>query len=145
MKTNLRMLALAAPVWVSAAGAAAADVGQGGGAGGNGYHPHMWGEWGWGGMFMGPLFGILFIAAIAVAIVLVVRAVGGGAASGKRASVDGSDGRAGFAIKQHQCAQNRRQAARGITGKNIHNFDGDGAGTSPSRFQQHDAGGVTIA
>lgn len=83
MKTNLRSLALAAPVWVSAAGAAAADVGQGGGAGGNGYHPHMWGEWGWGGMFMGPLFGILFIAAIAVAIVLVVRAVGGGAASGR--------------------------------------------------------------
>ncbi len=49
---------------------------------GGGHHPHMWGgEWGWGGMFLGPVFGILFIAAIAVAVVLVVRALGGGRAA----------------------------------------------------------------
>ena len=82
MKTKLQMLAVAMPVWAFAAGAAWADVAQGG-DGGYGNHPHMWGEWGWGGMFLGPVFGILFIAAIAVAIVLVVRAVGGGAAAGK--------------------------------------------------------------
>jgi putative membrane protein len=29
-------------------------------------------------MFLGPLFGLLFIAAVAVAIVFVIRAVGGG-------------------------------------------------------------------
>ena len=82
MKTKLRILSAAVPVWASMAGAAWADVAQGG-DGGYGHHPHMWGEWGWGGMFLGPVFGILFIAAIAVAIVLVVRAVGGGAAAGK--------------------------------------------------------------
>lgn len=83
MKTKLRMLVLAMPVWASAAGAAWADVSPGGGDGGYGHHPHMWGEWGWGGMFLGPLFGILFIAAIAVAIVLVIRAIGGGVETGK--------------------------------------------------------------
>jgi putative membrane protein len=82
MKTYLRMSALAMPVWASAVGAAWADAAPGG-AGGYGGHPHMWGESGWGGMFMGPLFGILFIAAIAVAIVLVIRAIGGGVESGK--------------------------------------------------------------
>ena len=90
MKTKLHMLALAAPVWVSAAGVAWADVSPGGGAGGYGYHPHMMGEWGWGGMFLGPLFGILFIAAIAVAIVLVIRAVGGGVEVGKTRSGGGT-------------------------------------------------------
>jgi putative membrane protein len=83
MKTKLRILAFTVPVWVSAAGAAWADVAPGGGTGGYGYHPHMWGAWGWGGMFLGPLFGILFIAAIAVAIVLVVRAIGGGVETGR--------------------------------------------------------------
>jgi putative membrane protein len=39
-------------------------------------------------MFLGPLFGILFIAAIAVAIVLVIRAIGGGAATGRPRSED---------------------------------------------------------
>jgi len=51
-----------------------------GGDYGYGHHPHMWGEWGWGGMFLGPVFGILFIAAIAIAVVLVIRALGGGPA-----------------------------------------------------------------
>jgi putative membrane protein len=74
MKTYLRMSVLAMPVWASAVGAAWADAAPGG-AGGYGGHPH--------GMFMGPLFGILFIAAIAVAIVLVIRAIGGGVESGK--------------------------------------------------------------
>ena len=88
MKTKLLMLAITLPVWASAAGVAWADVSPGGGAGGYGYHPHMGGEWGWGGMFLGPLFGILFIAAIAVAIILVVRALGGGAAPGRPRSED---------------------------------------------------------
>jgi len=83
MKTKLRMLAVAVPVAALASGAAWADLAQGGGAGGYGYHPHMWGEWGWGGMFLGPLFGILFIAAIVVAILLVIRAIGGGVETGK--------------------------------------------------------------
>ena len=79
MKMKLRILALAMPVWVSVGGAAWADAATGGYSG----HPHMSGEWGWGGMFMGPLFGILFIAAIVVAIILVIRAIGAAAAPGK--------------------------------------------------------------
>ena len=87
MKTKLLTLAVAVPVWALASGVAWADLAQGGGAGGYGYHPHMWGEWGgWGGMFLGPLFGILFIAAIAVAIVLVIRAIGGGVETGRSRS-----------------------------------------------------------
>lgn len=41
-------------------------------------HPHMWGDWGWGGMIFGPLMGILYIGLIVLAIVLVVRWLGGG-------------------------------------------------------------------
>lgn len=41
-------------------------------------HPHMWGDWGWGGMFFGPIAGILYLGLIVVAIVLVVRWLGGG-------------------------------------------------------------------
>ena len=41
-------------------------------------HPHMWGDWGWGGMFFGPIMGILYIGLIVAAIVLVVRWLGGG-------------------------------------------------------------------
>ena len=78
MTTYLQVLPVTMPIWALSAGAAWADVVPGG----HDDHPHMWGEWGWGGMFMGPLFGILFIAAIAVAIVLVVRAIGGGVATG---------------------------------------------------------------
>lgn len=66
------LVAVAAPVWAQQA--------PGGGYGYGYGHPHMWGG-GWGGMIFGPLFGILFIAAIAVAIVLVVRALGGGRAA----------------------------------------------------------------
>lgn len=72
----------------AAAGPALAQVQ--GGPGGYGYHPHMWGEWGWGGMFLGPVFGILFIAAIAIAVALVVRALGYSAAGrgGSRSALD---------------------------------------------------------
>lgn len=41
-------------------------------------HPHMWGDWGWGGMIFGPIMGILYIGLIVAAIVLVVRWLGGG-------------------------------------------------------------------
>jgi putative membrane protein len=77
MKSNLRILAVALPVWTLTAGLAWADAVPGG----HDDHPHMWGEWGWGSMFMGPLFGILLIPVIAVAIVLVVRAIGRDAAT----------------------------------------------------------------
>jgi putative membrane protein len=90
MKTKLPMLPVALAAWTMVAGAALADVAQGGGAGGYGYHPHMGGEWGWGGMFLGPLFGILFIAAIAVAIILVIRAIGGGVESRRPRSGGGT-------------------------------------------------------
>ena len=73
---------LAAWLFGAAAWAQQAAPGYGGGYGYGGHHPHMWGG-GWGGMIFGPLVGILFIAAVAVAIVLVVRALrGGGAARG---------------------------------------------------------------
>ena len=118
MKTKLRILALVMPVWVSAAGAAMADVAQGGGAGGYGYHPHMGGEWGWGGMFLGPLFGILFIAAIAVAIVLVIRAIGGGAETGRprsggRAALDILDERFARGEIDIQEYENRKRVLTG--------------------------------
>ncbi len=78
-----KILTVALPVWLAAAGGAWAQVQEGpGGYGGYGHHPHMWGgEWSWGGMFLGPVFGVLFIAAIAIAVVLVVRALGGGSAA----------------------------------------------------------------
>ena len=41
-------------------------------------HPHMWGDWGWGGMILGPIMMILFIAAAVAAVVLVLRALGVG-------------------------------------------------------------------
>ena len=40
-------------------------------------HPHMMGDWGWGGMIFGPVLGLLYIAVIAVVIVMVVRWLGG--------------------------------------------------------------------
>ena len=67
-------------VWLVGTCAAWADVAPDGGYG----HGHMWGGWGWGGMFLGPLFGLFFIAAIAVAVVLVVRAISGGAGGAGR-------------------------------------------------------------
>lgn len=67
------LIAAAAQVW-----AQQPAPGYGSGYGYGGHHPHMWGEWGWGHMFLGPVLGILFIAAIAIAVVLVVRALGGG-------------------------------------------------------------------
>jgi len=77
----LTSLAASLATW-TAAGAAWAQQNAPGYGHGGGHHPHMWGEWGggWGHMFLGPVFGILVIAAIAIAIVLVVRALGGGAA-----------------------------------------------------------------
>ncbi len=41
-------------------------------------HPHTWGDWGWGGMILGPILMILFIAAAVAVVVLVLRALGGG-------------------------------------------------------------------
>ena len=40
-----------------------------------GDHPHM-GAWGWGGMILGPIMMIVFIAVAAVVVVLVVRWLG---------------------------------------------------------------------
>jgi len=75
----LKILPAGLAGWLGTAGGAWAQTLEG--PGGYGYHPHMWGgEWGWGGMFLGPVFGILFIAAIAIAVVLVIRALGGGPA-----------------------------------------------------------------
>jgi putative membrane protein len=42
-----------------------------------GYGPHMMWGWGWYGMFFGPLFMILVLAAVIVVAVLVVRWFGG--------------------------------------------------------------------
>ncbi len=48
-----------------------------------GDHPHM-GSWGWGGMIIGPIMMIVFIALIVGAVVLVVRwtGLGGSALTG---------------------------------------------------------------
>ena len=89
MKT-LTYLTASLTAWAAAGGAWAQAQGEAGGYG-YGHHPHMWGgDWGWGGMFLGPVFGILFIAAIAIAIVLVIRALGGGPAGrgGGRSALD---------------------------------------------------------
>jgi putative membrane protein len=43
-------------------------------------HPHMWGNWGWGGMMLGPLTMLIFVAAIVVVVILLVRWLGGGSA-----------------------------------------------------------------
>ncbi len=42
------------------------------------HDPHMWGGWGWGGMILGPILMILFIAAAVTVVVLVLRALGVG-------------------------------------------------------------------
>jgi putative membrane protein len=82
MRRILQTLGVTAPACSILAATAWADVMAQAVPDGDRYgyygHPHMWGgAWGWGGMFLGPLFGLLFIAAVAVAIVFVVRAVGG--------------------------------------------------------------------
>ena len=80
--TTWKTLTIALSAWLGTVGGALAQAQNG--PGGYDHHPHMWGgEWGggWGGMFLGPVFGILFIAAIAIAVVLVVRALGGGSAA----------------------------------------------------------------
>ncbi len=48
-----------------------------------GDHPHM-GAWGWGGMIIGPIMMIVFIAVIVGAVVLVLRwtGLGGSAVAG---------------------------------------------------------------
>lgn len=59
--------------------ATAAAVAQEGGLEPRYYdHPHMWGNWGWGGMIFGPIMGIVYVGLIVAAIVLVVRWLGGG-------------------------------------------------------------------
>ncbi len=114
MKT-LQLLLAGLAAWM-VAGMAWAQV-QGGETGGYGYghHPHMWGgEWGWGGMFLGPVFGILFIAAIAIAIVLVVRALGGGApARGGRSALDILDERFARGEIDREEYEERKRVLRG--------------------------------
>ena len=41
-------------------------------------HAHMWGNWGWGGMILGPIMGIVYVGLIVAVIVLVARWLGGG-------------------------------------------------------------------
>ena len=92
----LQILPAGLAAWLVGAAAAWAQQapGYGGGYGYGGHHPHMWGG-GWGGMVLGPLFGILFIVVVAIAIVLVVRALGGGRAArgGGRSALDTLDER----------------------------------------------------
>ena len=46
-----------------------------------GDYPHMWGGgWGWGGMILGPLIMILFVAGTIAVVVSLVRWIGGGSA-----------------------------------------------------------------
>ncbi len=97
MKMYLQIPAVAMPVW-AAAGAAWAH-GAAGDAGGKGDHPHMWDVWGWVSMFVHPLLGILMIPVIAVAIILVVRAIGRGAAT------DGPDGATALDILDERFAR----------------------------------------
>jgi putative membrane protein len=40
-------------------------------------HPHMWGDGGWGGMIFGPVLGLLYIGLIVVAVIFLVRWLGG--------------------------------------------------------------------
>ncbi len=61
-------------------------------------HDHMWGGgWGWGGMILGPLFMIVFLAVLVGVIVLVVRWLGGAAPAaqvrGPRTALDILDDR----------------------------------------------------
>lgn len=42
-----------------------------------GDHPHMWGNWGWGGMILGPFMMLIFVVAIVVVVLLLVRWLGG--------------------------------------------------------------------
>lgn len=44
---------------------------------------HDWMGWGWGGMWLGPLFMIIPVALLIVAIVALVRWIGGGNAGGR--------------------------------------------------------------
>ena len=44
-------------------------------------HPHMWGNWGWGGMILGPLTMFIFVVAIVVVVLLLVRWLSGGSAA----------------------------------------------------------------
>ncbi len=50
-------------------------------------HPNMWGGWGWGGMILGPIMMIIFIAAAVAVVVLVLRALG--VAPGRPAAREG--------------------------------------------------------
>lgn len=64
------------------AGALALDVGAALAQGDERYryafdHPHMWGDWGWGGMIFGPILGLLYIGLIVVAVIFLVRWLGG--------------------------------------------------------------------
>lgn len=114
----VRLPIAALALWAVPAATAWAQL-QGGESGGYGYsyghHPHMWGgEWGWGGMFLGPVFGILFIAVIAVAIVLVVRALGGGSAGrSKRSAHDILDERFARGEIDHEEYEERKRVLRG--------------------------------
>jgi putative membrane protein len=56
------------------------------------YGPHMWGDWGAGWwMFIGPIWSILFLAAVVAVVVLIVRWISGASAGGgSRVGGDGT-------------------------------------------------------
>ncbi len=62
---------VAVPAYVATAATAGAQP-----SGSYTHDPHMWGGWGWGGMILGPIMMILFIAAAVAVVVLVLRALG---------------------------------------------------------------------
>ena len=55
-----------------------------------GDHPHM-GAWGWGGMILGPIMMIVFIALVVGAVVLVLRWLGPGGAPAARGEKNARD------------------------------------------------------
>jgi len=70
---------------VLASVAAQAQTQGGGNYPGSWGHGHMWDGWGWGPMIFGPVFMVLLLGGIVVAIVLALRWLGGGPAGGAAA------------------------------------------------------------
>ena len=68
---------------------------------GYGDHPHM-GSWGWGGMIIGPIMMIVFIAVAVAVVVLVVRWLGG---PGQGGAVHGAPGKTALDILKERYAK----------------------------------------